>query len=661
VVGAEVLELLAAVAVPVPVAVLSGSVAKDVAELEEALHALERDGYVEWSTPTRVTCTDAGAAYVQPALTAVRRARLRGLVGRAVWHTDCFEPPIAAALRVDASLIEADVDALDDLLAVAEQLHRVGRLDDELGVLRVIVGAIGDGHVVRPATQVKAISRLSFLLRFSGHAAEAAALGVTARAAARRSDDAAALAAAALAWRPESISMSDDPSVGVALIDEALALGQAHDLDVRARLLAAKSEATVFTDLAVAQSAGAEALALAREAGDPTTFVIAAYAYHVAHWHPRRQVEMLALGTEMVTAAERSAEFTEYGACTRLHVFLELGDWAHVDTELAAMGRRLAAAPRPYEQLWYDLIRTARLQTRGEWAEAERTIGAALAAASGPDYGSAHNLLLGQMAINAWHQGHDLSMLSGPGLFPAGPMSRVWQAGVVAWAGRDQRRGEVATTLDELLADGVASVRPDMTYGLVIGLLASATADVGSTRHAAALHDELARFPDQWAGGGGALVVGPNRYHLGRLCAVLGRVDEGVGHLQLARRQAAAGGCRPWEAWIELALAEILAGRQPAAAREHAKTAMVIAAEMGMATVAARAEATLGAARLPAGLTAREGEVLSRAAAGASNQLIADTMHLSVKTVERHLQNSYRKIGVRNRAEAAAFVARELS
>jgi len=31
-----------------------------------------------------------------------------------------------------------------------------------------------------------------------------------------------------------------------------------------------------------------------------------------------------------------------------------------------------------------------------------------------------------------------------------------------------------------------------------------------------------------------------------------------------------------------------------------------------------------------------------------------------VKTVERHLFNAYRKAGVRNRAEAAAFASREL-
>jgi DNA-binding CsgD family transcriptional regulator len=62
----------------------------------------------------------------------------------------------------------------------------------------------------------------------------------------------------------------------------------------------------------------------------------------------------------------------------------------------------------------------------------------------------------------------------------------------------------------------------------------------------------------------------------------------------------------------------------------------------------------------PAGLTPREAEILRLLAGGRTNREIADTLVLSVHTIERHLANAYRKIGARNRADATAFALREL-
>jgi ATP/maltotriose-dependent transcriptional regulator MalT len=58
---------------------------------------------------------------------------------------------------------------------------------------------------------------------------------------------------------------------------------------------------------------------------------------------------------------------------------------------------------------------------------------------------------------------------------------------------------------------------------------------------------------------------------------------------------------------------------------------------------------------LPAGLTAREVEVLRLIADGLTNNQIAAELHLSVKTVSRHLSNNFTKIGVSTRASATAF------
>lgn len=57
----------------------------------------------------------------------------------------------------------------------------------------------------------------------------------------------------------------------------------------------------------------------------------------------------------------------------------------------------------------------------------------------------------------------------------------------------------------------------------------------------------------------------------------------------------------------------------------------------------------------PAGLTARESEVLSLLARGLQTKQVAHSLGISVKTADSHIQNAYRKIGVSTRAGAALF------
>lgn len=64
---------------------------------------------------------------------------------------------------------------------------------------------------------------------------------------------------------------------------------------------------------------------------------------------------------------------------------------------------------------------------------------------------------------------------------------------------------------------------------------------------------------------------------------------------------------------------------------------------------------------LPHDLSARELEVLRLAAQGRSNEEIAASLVVSLRTVERHLQNIYGKLGVQGRSARAAAVARLLT
>jgi DNA-binding CsgD family transcriptional regulator len=368
---------------------------------------------------------------------------------------------------------------------------------------------------------------------------------------------------------------------------------------------------------------------------------------------------MLRLGTEMVSLSTRAVDFAEYGPLTRLQVHLERGDWPHLDGELAAMGRRLRQAPRPFETLWWQVVSAARAQTRGDWCEAERLVGSSLTIASGPEYGTAFQLLLTQRVITAWNKGDDLLPLVGADVLPAGPMRTSWEATLLGWTSDRRGPADVEAELDRLLERGIASVREDLTFGPVTSALAMATADVKAERHAATLYDALSAFADQWAGTAGAVVNGPYALHLGRLAAVLGRCDEAEDLLDRAEQSALVGGCTAWLARVHLAQAE-LAG-DPRVRRARAREAEREADALGMRTVGERARSLLGTIARPAGLTERECEVLRQVAAGCTNTEIANRLCLSVKTVERHLLNAYRKAGVRNRAEAAAFALRELT
>ena len=107
------------------------------------------------------------------------------------------------------------------------------------------------------------------------------------------------------------------------------------------------------------------------------------------------------------------------------------------------------------------------------------------------------------------------------------------------------------------------------------------------------------------------------------------------------RALAVSGGC------ALLALLAVLAW--PAARTHHARPA------------GAAPPPTAEAVATPRLLSAREIDVLTLAAEGCDNDAIAARLSLSVRTVERHLQNVYAKLGLQGRSARTAAVAALLS
>jgi DNA-binding NarL/FixJ family response regulator len=119
-----------------------------------------------------------------------------------------------------------------------------------------------------------------------------------------------------------------------------------------------------------------------------------------------------------------------------------------------------------------------------------------------------------------------------------------------------------------------------------------------------------------------------------------------------------------------LLLARLLHSQAPEVAADEARTALVACEALGAAGDADAAAGLLrelgvnaarsGPRNLEA-LTNREREVLALLGEGLSNPEIAERLYISRRTAEQHVARILRKLGLRNRAEAAAEAVRQLA
>jgi DNA-binding NarL/FixJ family response regulator len=324
---------------------------------------------------------------------------------------------------------------------------------------------------------------------------------------------------------------------------------------------------------------------------------------------------------DWMALADRHVAWTDFVRPTcRTHyggILVALGRWAEAETELRDA---LETFERGYRgDRTYPLVRLADLRVRqGRYEEAERLLEGA-----------------------EWH-----------------PTARR-AAATIALA-----RGDLglAEELAQLCFEGGDPADP--ACAPLLGLLVEIQLGRGQP---AAAEETLARLLTLASDSNDQLVKAFAELGAGRVRAAEGD-ERAVAHLKRAL-EALAMLNLPLEAGrARLELARAIASGSPDAAVAEAKLALGEFERLGAVRDADGAAALLrelgaGGRAWPKGhgkLTKRETEVLSLVAAGLSNADIAGRLYISRRTAEHHVASIISKLGLRSRAEAAAYAVREL-
>ncbi|MGN6360027.1 MAG: AAA family ATPase [Thermomicrobiales bacterium] len=307
----------------------------------------------------------------------------------------------------------------------------------------------------------------------------------------------------------------------------------------------------------------------------------------------------------------------------------------------------------------------------------------------------------------AWPEIDELAHTAlGPTEFAGARRSFLPILGYLAWYRGDYERAWA--TVREGLPDGLATEPGDMNFERAVLLQRLAVYLALDTGNLAAAHDWLMRH-DRWLAWSGAIagradgevcwaayylarhdlaqarrhgthalvLAGEPRQPLALIAAhrLLGAILHAADQDEAARTHLAsalmlADTCAaPYErALTALVFADLASAAQdqPAAGAALAEVRAICAA-LGAAPALARAEAL--AAELarqavepeptyPAGLSAREVEVLRLLTTGLTNRQIAEQLSLSTPTIKNHVAHILAKTGTDNRAAAAAFALR---
>jgi DNA-binding CsgD family transcriptional regulator len=466
------------------------------------------------------------------------------------------------------------------------------------------------------------------------------------------------------------------------ICEQALA-GDDLPADLRARVSSRYAQALVYRgEYDRAGQVSRDALAAAGSAGDPAALVDALRARQLACCAPDGVAERAVLASQMLAAADAagSAWLELWGRLWRIDTLFETGQLKSVRRELADVEGCVERLPGPLAQ-WHLLETSATLAlASGRFSEAT------------------------QLAWQAFKVFHDMGH---PVAFGA-CSAILGQAGLHIGMGRsglielwDQlpahlRPDAVDTTR------GVATVFPALSLALIrlhAGDRAAAEAAyalAGPVRswtpapalrmaawaHGLAVAIRLGRSQDieflaarfepfrgqhVANGAGPGTYMGPVELPLGQAAAALGHLDPAVEDLRTAASICDTNGARGYAVQARVELAAALTRRLAPGDRDEALAALAAAAseagQLGMVPFTewvGQLKAQLSVASAgDSPLSPRELEVARLIARGLTNKQIGQTLYVSARTAENHVQHILTKLGLRNRSQIAAWAGGE--
>jgi DNA-binding CsgD family transcriptional regulator len=350
-----------------------------------------------------------------------------------------------------------------------------------------------------------------------------------------------------------------------------------------------------------------------------------------------------------VTAGEVSAAVAGTIYCSVISACFERYDVRRAHEWTDALSRWCAAQPDLVPYRGECLVHRVEIKLlHGEWPDALDEAQQAcdqLAQSPGSRAGSAHYLIaeLNRLRGRVAEAEQSYRLASEAGRTPQPGLALLW----LAQGRHDAARAAISRVVDEtreprvrlrtlaahvdvLLASGdvadarcaseeIASLAQSLDTPFVHAISAQATGRVrlaeGDAKSALA---ELRRASTIWHEINVPYEIGRVHLHIGLACRQLGDVDSGRLELERSRR---------------------------------------IFAHLGATTDLERVETLLQKAATGSndGLTAREIEVLQLIASGRTNRRIAADLHISEKTVARHVSNIFTKLNVSSRAGATAY------
>jgi DNA-binding CsgD family transcriptional regulator len=411
----------------------------------------------------------------------------------------------------------------------------------------------------------------------------------------------------------------------------------------------------------LARLASRSALVSAEASGDRRAVGVALQSLQFTLRSPDHLLERIAIGERLVAstsdAGQHDLEFD--GRLWLAADVLRAADVVRF-RELVRSLEGISARTRLPLQRWYSLVMVGQLAAiEGRFDEAIRladeasSLGVRLGAEIAPAYRLGQRCVLVRERGGLGTMANEIEVMADR--LPHFVTIRSFAALTASVTG-DVRAARLE--IDRLAGDGFASVPRDSLWVATIALLTEAAAISGSS-HTSRLATLLAPYR-------GTLVVNglPNCWgscdrFLGRASLALGDLDAAADHLTSAEALESSSGLLVHLARTRLDLARLeVAKGHASTAASYVNQVCEVASNLHLDALESEAQGLLSGTTSTSLLSRREQEVLHHLSRGASNKEIAATLVISLNTVERHLANIYRKLGVRGRAEAVAWAVR---